>query len=137
VNRRVLYSDGNVAGDQTDTFQGPELVSRLFVSTNANVIDYGQSYRTIHGMKDKPLNSAGNIPAIHSLPGRFPAHTEPYETPRNDLAETWGKNSTTNVDVNSVAGYENLVYKTSQHPEFSNTPIGTVADYTLSSPTPP
>jgi anaerobic selenocysteine-containing dehydrogenase len=131
VNRRVLYNDGNVAGDQGDTFQSPELISRLFVSTNANVIDYGQSYRTIHGMKDKPLNAAGNIPAIHHLPGRFVAHTEPYETPRNDLAETWGKNSTTNTDVNSVAGYENLVYKTSQHPEFSNTPIGTVATYPL------
>jgi anaerobic selenocysteine-containing dehydrogenase len=130
VNRRVLYSDGNVGGDQTDTFQSPELVARLFVSTNTNVIDYGQSYRTVHRMADKPLNSAGAIPAIHVLPGRFPAHTEPYESPRADLVATWGKNSSTNTDVNLNSGYENLIYKTARD-GFSETKIGTVADFPL------
>jgi anaerobic selenocysteine-containing dehydrogenase len=94
VNRRVLYNNtAEAPGDTADFFMGPDSCSRLFVSTNAAVLNYSRWYRTIHRLSDVPKNSANAVPAIHVLPGRFPAHTEPYETPRTDW-ETWGKNST-------------------------------------------
>jgi formate dehydrogenase major subunit len=71
---------------------GPDQCSRLFVSTSTAVLNYSRFYRTIHRLVDAPKNSANAVPAIHVLPGRFPAHTEPYETPRTDW-ETWGKNT--------------------------------------------
>ncbi|MDO8849019.1 MAG: molybdopterin-dependent oxidoreductase [Coriobacteriia bacterium] len=94
VNRRVLYNNGDVPGDITDFYMGPDSAARLFVSTNASTLNYSRWYRTIHRMADKP--DAG-IGTVHVLPGRFPAHTEPYETPRADLAATWGRNTTGNT----------------------------------------
>ena len=97
VNRRVLYNNNNTetAGfDVADFPMGPDQCSRLFVSTNTGVLNYSRFYRTIHRLADVPKNAAGAIPAFHStgLPGRFPSHVEPYESPRTDW-QTWGKNT--------------------------------------------
>ena len=109
VNRRVLYNNGENAGDTADFFMGPDSCSRLFVSTNSATLNYARWYRTIHRMSDKPdvtitgkaytnlatphfiarTDGSGNV----SLSGRFPGHTEPYETPRAALATTWGRNT--------------------------------------------
>jgi formate dehydrogenase major subunit len=94
VNRRVLYNNGDVPGDVTDYFMGPDSVARLFVSTETKTLNYSRWYRTIHRMADKPDAGVGGV---HVLPGRFPAHTEPYETPRADLAAVWGRNTTGNT----------------------------------------
>jgi len=92
VNRRVLYNNGEVPGDVADFFMGPDSCARLFVSTSTAVIPYSRWYRTIHRLVDVPKKVDGTTPAVHVLPGRFPAHVEPYETPRLDW-ETWGKNT--------------------------------------------
>jgi len=93
VNRRVLYNNTTEApGDTADFFMGPDSCSRLFVSTNTAVLPYSRWYRTIHRLADVPKKADGTTPAVHVLPGRFPAHVEPYETPRLDW-ETWGKNT--------------------------------------------
>jgi anaerobic selenocysteine-containing dehydrogenase len=127
VNRRVLYNNnastypfaGEAPGDTNDLFMGPDSCSRLFVSTNAAVLNYSRWYRTIHRLSDVPKNSANAVPAIHVLPGRFPAHTEPYETPRTDW-ETWGKNST--------GTYMNLLPVVAGSP---TTPVGAPAAFPL------
>jgi anaerobic selenocysteine-containing dehydrogenase len=123
VNRRVLYnnnadnpgtatiagtSTSECPGDVNDLFMGPDSASRLFVSTNTAVLNYSRWYRTIHRLADKPtpvLAAATSSPhyagspvgaaSLVSLAGRFAAHTEPYETPRQDLlANTlWGRNT--------------------------------------------
>ncbi|HSK46747.1 MAG TPA: molybdopterin dinucleotide binding domain-containing protein, partial [Coriobacteriia bacterium] len=116
VNRRVLYNNGEVPGDVADFFMGPDSCSRLFVSTNANVIPYSRWYRTIHRMADVPKNSANAVPSVHVLPGRFPAHTEPYETPYADW-EKWGKNSTgTYMNLLPQVGAATLVGAPAQFP---------------------
>ncbi len=94
VNRRVLYNNADVPGDVTDYYMGPDSASRLFVSTNTSTLNYSRWYRTIHRLADKPDAGVGTV---HVLPGRFPAHTEPYETPRADLAAIWGRNTTGNT----------------------------------------
>jgi anaerobic selenocysteine-containing dehydrogenase len=103
VNRRVLYSSTtDLPWDQTDAFQGPERCSRMFTAINTGTIDYATSYRHVHGLADKPdvvlagsLNAASPhfLPSGVSLAGRFPGHTEPYETPNTGLAATWGRNT--------------------------------------------
>ena len=93
VNRRVLYNNGEIPGDVADFFMGPDSVSRLFVSTRPGVLNYSRWYRTIHMLSDKPDVALAGPTAQHILPGRFPAHTEPYETPRADLAAVWGRNT--------------------------------------------
>jgi formate dehydrogenase major subunit len=99
VNRRVFYNNGDIPGDVTDFYMGPDSCSRLYVSTNTSTLNYSRWYRTIHRMVDAPdtcLPVVGGMPtavAPHVLPGRFPAHVEPYETPREDLAATWGRNT--------------------------------------------
>ncbi len=100
VNRRVLYNNGEVVGDVADFFMGPDSAARLFVSTNTAVIGYSRWYRTIHRFADKPSPVlAADTTSPHyagnpvSLAGRFPAHTEPYETPRQNLLAKWGRNT--------------------------------------------
>jgi anaerobic selenocysteine-containing dehydrogenase len=105
VNRRVLYSSTtDLQWDQTDAFQGPERCSRMFTAINSGTIDYATSYRHVHGLADKPdvvLSGSLNAASPHfvstgvSLAGRFPGHTEPYETPDAGLAATWGRNTNT------------------------------------------
>ncbi len=96
VNRRVLYNNGRTPWDQTDAFQGPDQCARLYVTNNGNLIDYARNYRTYHRLADVPDTGIGTV---HKLPGRFPAHTEPYESPRDgtgagtNLVSTWGYNT--------------------------------------------
>ncbi len=144
VNRRVLYNNAEVPGDQTDYFMSPDSVSRLFapkampatsdpLASIYGVFNYSRWYRTVgaptaHAMVDVPLRdngtAAGAAPAVHVVPGRFPSHTEPYETPRDDLAATYGYNSTSTAAINA-AGYRNLVY------DATKSPTGTKAQYPL------
>jgi len=92
VNRRVLYNNTEIPGDVADYFMGPDSAGRLFVSTKAGVLNYSRWYRTVHQLTDRPdTYAAPGTP--HVLPGRFPAHTEPLETPRTDLAAKWGRNT--------------------------------------------
>jgi formate dehydrogenase major subunit len=123
VNRRVLYTNGDTPWDQNDGFQGPDLVSRLFVSTNTSVIDYSTAYRTIHRLSDKPMLPGGAAPAGTTFAGRFPWHCEPYESPRPDVAGQFGYNSTTNSAYYEVLGEGNCLY--------SGTPRGTVTNFPL------
>ncbi len=118
VNRRVLYNnnssttfDGDVPGDQNDVFVTPENVSKFLTTTFTGVLDYALNYRTVHRLNDTPRKSDGTVPAIHVLPGRFPSHTEPYESPRTDLVATWGKNATTDASMGTFVAstYENLL----------------------------
>jgi anaerobic selenocysteine-containing dehydrogenase len=110
VNRRVLYTNGDTPWDQSDAFQGPDLVARLYVSTNTSVIDYSTAYRTIHRLSDKPLLPGGASPAGTAYAGRFPWHTEPYESPRPDLANVFGYNSSTNSAYYEAPGEGNCLY---------------------------
>ncbi|MBN2840438.1 MAG: molybdopterin-dependent oxidoreductase, partial [Coriobacteriia bacterium] len=96
VNRRVLYNNGDIPGDVSDYYMGPDSVGRFFVSTNTATFNYSRWYRTINRLADKPDTCLVTTTAPHVLPGRFPAHMEPYETPREDLATVWGRNTTTN-----------------------------------------
>ncbi len=92
VNRRVLYNNGDVPGDQLDGYQRPEKLAALFATTNATngrALNYSNSYRFYHRLADKPDVTSSK----HVLPGRFPAHTEPYETLRGDLLSTFGRNT--------------------------------------------
>ncbi len=106
VNRRVFYNNGDVPGDVADFFMGPDSCSRLFVSTYAPIVNYSRWYRTVHKLVDKPdvvLPATLNAGSPHFVPkpgggtityaGRFPAHCEPYETPKADLALAWGRNT--------------------------------------------
>jgi len=114
VNRRVLYNNNpatfftsatsthEVPGDVNDLYMGPDSCSRLFVSTNTSVLNYSRWYRKVHTMADKPdvvvagsINNASPhfVSAGLTYAGRFPAHVEPYETPRADLAALWGRNT--------------------------------------------
>lgn len=102
VNRRVLYGNGEVTGDQNDFFMGPDSCARLFVSTSTAVLNYSRWYRTIHRLADKPSSVVNAVTASPhwisptvTLAGRFCAHVEPYETPRADLAADtkWGRNT--------------------------------------------
>ena len=87
INRRVLYNNGDVPGDVGDNFQTPDSVARLFTpeftpaAQNYGAVGYANNrWRRVHGLSDVP-DTPGS--AVHSvgLPGRFPAHAEPYETP--------------------------------------------------------
>ena len=104
VNRRVLYNNTDIPGDIADNFQTPDSVARLFVPTytpaagNHGAVGYANNrWRRVHGLADRPDN--WNTSPIHTQgkPGRFPAHTEPYETPLEfknpDLLEEFGRNT--------------------------------------------
>lgn len=123
VNRRVLYNNGEVPGDVNDWFMSAESQARLFTAYNPPaLLDYARWYRTYHRLSDMPRNSTG-VPAIHVLGGKFPSHTEPYESPREDLVTTWGKNSSTSgTHGTGVANtYMNLM--------MAGTTAGSVDDY--------
>jgi anaerobic selenocysteine-containing dehydrogenase len=108
VNRRVLYNNSEVPSDEADTFVAPDVVARLFTvnvagSTPATVVDYAYTYRAYNTLKDKPSKGIdatvdkSTAAAPHKYPGRFPAHTEPTETPRRDLANVYGRNLSVTV----------------------------------------
>jgi anaerobic selenocysteine-containing dehydrogenase len=123
LNRRVFYNNGEIAADQSDTFVSPGAVCLMFTEKNApdaGVADWSLVYRKYKTFADVPsVVQAGDTTSPHfigsiSLAGRFPGHTEPYESPREDLVTTWGHNQ---------AGASRLVP--------SDTAIGTFADYPL------
>jgi len=100
INRRVFYNNGDILGEVADYFMEPDSCSHLFVAKNATVLNYSRWYRKNHGLKDKPSPVlAGATSSPHyagnaiSLAGCFPGHTEPYETPRQDLLSAWGRNT--------------------------------------------
>ncbi len=129
INRRVLYNNGDVPGDVPDGFQGPDLVARLFVSTYSSVVNYSTAYRKVHTMADKPYLPNGTSPAGAALAGRFPWHTEPYESPRPDVADKYGYNSSLSTAVNPTIGPRNCTFNGTDG--ISATPIGDVATYPL------
>jgi anaerobic selenocysteine-containing dehydrogenase len=100
VNRRVFYNNSDVLGDVADFFMEPDSCSHIFATNNSALLNYSRWYRHNHTLKDLPSpvlaastsspHYAGN--AV-SLAGRFPGHTEPYETPRQDLLTAWGRNT--------------------------------------------
>jgi anaerobic selenocysteine-containing dehydrogenase len=103
VNRRVLYNNSEVPSDEADTFVAPDVVARLFTVNVAGVgspavVDYAYTYRAYNTLKDVPSKGVDTLPAKtdttkpHKYAGRFPAHTEPTETPRRDLANVYGRN---------------------------------------------
>ncbi len=92
-NRRVFYNNADIPSDQTDYFMSPDSVARIFVSTNTSTINYSRWYRKINQLGDMPDTCLSAYVAPHVLTGRFPGHMEPYETPRADLATTWGRNT--------------------------------------------
>jgi len=93
LNRRVFYNNSEVDSDVADVFVAPGLMSRVmtFKSTNTNTLaDWSLVYRAYNTLKDTPSIAGG--PHAAGLPGNFPAHTEPIETPRRDLAVKYGRN---------------------------------------------
>jgi anaerobic selenocysteine-containing dehydrogenase len=96
LNRRVFYNNGEIAGDQADNFVSPGLVSCLFtmnVAGNA-LADWSLAYRKYKTFADATSVSTGPhfLSPGKTFTGRFPGHTEPYESPRDDLVVTWGHN---------------------------------------------
>ncbi len=99
LNRRIFYNNGELPGDISDNFVAPGLLSRLFVNNTNTMADWSSAYRKYSTLSDKP----DTLPsALHVLPGRFPAHTEPYESPRPDLVATFGKNTSGGTAGNLV-----------------------------------
>lgn len=100
-NRRVFYNNGEIAGDQSDTFVSPGLVSCLFTidySSTNTLADWSLVYRGYKQLNDRPSTAttpgsphllAGGV----TLAGQFPAFTEPIESPRADLSAKWGVNT--------------------------------------------
>jgi formate dehydrogenase major subunit len=100
VNRRVFYNNSEVLSDVADFYMEPDSCSHLFATNNAALLNYSRWYRHNHTLKDLPSPVlAANTSSPHyagntvSLAGRFPGHTEPYETPRQDLLTPWGRNT--------------------------------------------
>jgi formate dehydrogenase major subunit len=126
VNRRVLYNNAELPGDIGDFFMGPDSCARLFTSNSSlkgRTLNYSRWYRFYHTLADKPVLPDGvTLPAVHVLPGRFNSHTEPYETPREDLAAVYGYNSNATNAHGGVAG-KNLV--------MAGTQVGTVSQFPL------
>lgn len=127
LNRRVFYNNGEIAGDQADNFVGPGLVSCLFtMNASGNALaDWSLAYRKYKTFADAPestLTKTGSsrspqyIADNKTFMGRFPGHTEPYESPRPDLVTTWGHNTSGGTVGNLMV---------------SGDTRGTVADYPL------
>ncbi|HEY5548492.1 MAG TPA: molybdopterin-dependent oxidoreductase [Coriobacteriia bacterium] len=105
LNRRVFYNNNEIKAEQSDTFVSPGLVSLMFTENAAphsGLADWSQVYRKYKTFKDVPQpvlaadktspHFIGTAPNKFSLAGRFPGHTEPTESPRDDLVSTWGHN---------------------------------------------
>lgn len=120
VNRRILYGNSDPYMEVGDGYQGPDKVARLFVTTKTaaaykgRYVNYSGGYRFYHGLADKPDTCLVTTTAPHVLPGRFPAHCEPYETPRADLATTWGRNTNGTAQWSCVKADTKVVGRDSQ-----------------------
>ncbi len=125
LNRRIFYNNGELPGDVTDVFVAPGYLARLWTIGSTNTLaDWSWLYRTYNQLSDVPDVVSTN----HVHPGRFPAFTEPYETPydgtgtKPNLVAAWGRN--TKGTVSGVVGTTgNLV--------FSDTLRGTAANFPL------
>jgi anaerobic selenocysteine-containing dehydrogenase len=102
LNRRIFYNNGELAGDVADVFVAPGVMARLFTINTNTFADWSLLYRAYNTLADKPdRNTAAG--QVHELAGRFPGHTEPYESPKDgthadtvknpDLVSTWGYNT--------------------------------------------
>ena len=112
LNRRIFYNNNELSGDVLDVFVAPGFIARL-LTINANTLaDWSTLYRAYNTLADMP--DVGTGTGVHVYPGRLPAYTEPYESPRPDLVALWGQNT-----ANGAA----LV--------MPDTPRGVVADYPL------
>lgn len=128
LNRRVMYNNGELPGEVSDVFVAPGYLSRLWTIGGTNTLaDWSWLYRTYNQLKDVPDAGTG-VGGNHVFPGRFPAYTEPYETPYDgtgtlpNLVSAWGRN--TSGTVSGVVGATgNLV--------FSDTLRGTAAGFPL------
>jgi formate dehydrogenase major subunit len=112
LNRRIFYNNGELTGDVADVFVAPGYMSRLLTINTNTLADWSTLYRAYNTLADMP--NVGTSTGMHVYPGRLPAFTEPYESPRPDLVATWGQNT-----ANGSA----LI--------MSDTPRGAVADYPL------
>lgn len=114
LNRRIFYNNGELSGDVSDVFVAPGYTARLFVNNTNALADWSTLYRKYSFLKDQPDAGIGDP---HYLPGRFPAFTEPYESPRPDLVARWGQNTAAGASLLSTVG--------------TTTPRGTVDQYPL------
>lgn len=105
LNRRIFYNNSELFGDVGDVFVAPGYMSRLFVNNTNTTADYSTLYRKFTTLADVPDAGVGGV---HVLPGRFPAHTEPYESPRPDLVATWGRNTSGGTSLNLYPGDQAL-----------------------------
>jgi formate dehydrogenase major subunit len=104
LNRRVMYNNGELTGDVSDVFVAPGYMARLWTIAGANTLaDWSWLYRAYNQLKDYPDAGTG-AGENHLYPGRFPAFTEPYESPydgtvagRDDLVSTWGRNTSSST----------------------------------------
>jgi formate dehydrogenase major subunit len=119
LNRRVFYNNSEVPHDVADTFVAPGLLSRMmtFTTANTNVLaGYSLAYRKYNALKDLPSVTDG--PHTAGMPGNFPAHTEPIETPRRDLAATYGRNLSD--AVTTVKSDTNVALWSSADPDYAD-----------------
>ena len=112
LNRRIFYNNGELTGDVLDVFVAPGYIARLLTINTNTLADWSTLYRAYNTLADMP--SVGTGTGKHVYPGRLPAYTEPYESPREDLVADWGYNTS-----NGSA----LI--------FADSPRGVVADYPL------
>ena len=104
LNRRVLYNNAELPGDVGDVFVAPGYLARLFTIAGSNTLaDWSWLYRAYNQFADMPDAGLGTN---HVYPGRFPAFTEPYESPHDgktvgkaNYVATWGRNT-----INGAAG---------------------------------
>ena len=129
LNRRIMYNNGELAGDVADVFVAPAFLSRLWCIGGTNTLaDWSTLYRTYSQLADMPDAGTGSG-GVHVHPNRFPAFTEPYESPYDgtnglNLVSTWGRN------MGGAAGgggtLTRLVWEGAEA-----TPIGTAANFPL------
>jgi anaerobic selenocysteine-containing dehydrogenase len=105
--------------DEADNFVGPGYLARMmsFTARNTNTLANWTghfSYRSYNTLRDmpsvvvgtgtNPVVTTAGTPHAGCLPGNIPAHCEPIETPRRDLAATWGRNLQWKPSIASVYG---------------------------------
>lgn len=112
LNRRIFYNNGELTGDVSDVFVAPGYLARLLTINTNTLADWSTLYRAYNTLSDMP--SVGTSTGKHVFPGRLPAYTEPYESPREDLVAQWGYNT---------ANGSSLI--------MADSPRGVVADYPL------
>ncbi|TDB37645.1 MAG: hypothetical protein D9V44_06140 [Actinobacteria bacterium] len=122
LNRRIFYNNGELSGDVADVFVAPGYLARLWTIAGANTLaDWSWLYRTYNQLSDMPDAGTG-VGGNHVHPGRFPAFTEPYETPydgtgtKPNYVATWGRNT-----KNGVTG--SLIFADSARGTAANFPL--------------